>query len=262
MNGRRPPTVSVVTVAFNSAGTIADTIRSVRAQQYDALEYVVVDGASTDLTLEIVHSETVNFPHQVQILSEPDAGIYDAMRKGIDRASGDVVAILNADDVLAGQDVVGRIAAAFTDETDAVLCDVEMVKSLNARGVVRFYSAKDFRPSALLSGDMPPHAGFYARRMLFVEHGSYRSDYRMAGDFELLVRFFLKHALRYTYLPITAVRMRTGGLSNRSLRHRVRLNREVLRALRENGYSVSSLALLRKIPGKLMQYFTRPGGPQ
>lgn len=250
--------ISIITVCRNVAGTIADAVRSVRAQTYSNLELIVVDGASTDETVQVVRRETRDFPHLFRLISEPDRGMYDALRKGVAAATGDVVGILNADDFMESPEAIGFVAAAFDSETDAVIGDVVMAAAADPLRIVRYYSARNFKREKLLRGEMPPHAGFYARRELFEKIGSYSADYRLAGDFELMVRFFLKYPLRFKYLPRVIVRMRTGGMSNRSIKSRLRLNQEVIRALRDNGFPSGWFRLLMKVPAKVLQYFVRP----
>lgn len=252
------PSISIVTVAFNSASTIAETIQSVREQTYSKVEHILVDGKSTDETLAIMRTNTEASPHRVQIVSEKDKGMYDAMRKGIALATSDVVAILNSDDCLASRDVLEKIANAFSDDVEALIGDVTMEDGTRPGRPVRFYSAEGFAPRDLKRGIMPPHAGFYARRSLFAQLGSYDPSYRLAGDFELMVRFFLKYPLRFQHFPGVVVRMKTGGVSNQGIGSRIRLNREVLRALNDHGFPSNWLSLLSKIPGKLLQYVRRP----
>lgn len=252
------PSVSIVTVFFNTEATIRDTVRSVMNQTHP-VEYIVVDGASQDGTVDVVRELLSQSTLNYQIISERDRGMYDAMRKGIAASHGDVVAILNADDRFESNESVEKVASAFAPDIDVVIGDV-IITDQDFGKVLRYYSASAFRPEDLTRGIMPPHAGFYARRHLFEKLGSYTPDYRYAGDFELILQFLLKARVKLRYLPEILVRMRTGGLSNRSLRHRFNLTKEVLRALKENGYPSSWLLVLSKIPGKLFQYFRRPPG--
>ncbi len=249
--------VSIITACYNSAQTIRDTIASVREQTYPHLEYIIVDGGSPDGTAAVCREALKGYSRPWDVISERDKGMYDAMAKGIARATGDVVAVLNADDRFEAPESVAKMAAAFSPDVQVLLADV-VIADASLRKVIRYYSAASFQAKDLLRGIMPPHAGFYARRALFQEWGSYRHDYKYAGDFELITRFLLKHKVPFKHIPETIVRMRTGGLSNRSLRHRYELNREVLRGLRENGFPAGWLRLLSKIPGKLIQYWIRP----
>jgi glycosyltransferase involved in cell wall biosynthesis len=257
---KKGPSISIITACYNSASTIGDTIRSVQSQSYNDVEHIVVDGGSKDETVSFARSLLAQSPRKHIIISEPDRGMYDAMRKGIDASSGDVVAVLNSDDRFESNETLEHVARAFTQDVDVLLGDVVITES-DFQRVLRYYSASRFQPSDLLRGIMPPHAGFYARRALFERFGSYNPAYRYAGDFELITRFLLKEKTAFKHLPEVLVRMRTGGLSNRSLRHRYELNREVIRALRENGYSAGWLSILSKIPGKLLQYWKKAPGP-
>lgn len=257
---RKSPSISLVTVCYNSESTIADTIRSVLNQSHRPLEYVLIDGKSKDSTLQVIKKELKKTPKGIKtkVISEKDSGIYDAMSKGIRLATGDVIAILNADDCLAYNDALKDIGAHFNRETECILSDVIMCDENDWSKIIRYYRANQFKPNQLLRGIMPPHAGFYAKRKLFEKYGSYKSDYRLAGDFELMVRFFLNQGIQFEYLPKTVVKMRVGGTSNVSLKNRIRLNQESLKALKENGHPSSWIRILSKVPGKLLQYVVRP----
>ncbi|MCE9598454.1 MAG: glycosyltransferase [Spirochaetia bacterium] len=252
------PSISIVTVCYNSAATIAETVQSVRDQTYSRLEHLIIDGNSKDTTVEIVKKVSQGSPHKTQIVSESDRGMYDAMRKGIAMATSDVVAILNSDDCLASNDTIANIAAAFSSDIEVLIGDVTMEDGTHPGRPVRFYSAANFRPQNLRRGIMPPHAGFYARRELFERLGSYDPSYRLAGDFELMIRFFLKYPCRFKHFPEVVARMKMGGASNQGIGSRIRLNQEVLRALNQHGFPSNWFKLLSKIPGKLLQYVIRP----
>ncbi len=207
--------VSIVTVCYNSAATIADAMASVLSQSWPDIEYIVVDGGSTDGTQSIIQSFEPTFENRLHWISEPDHGIYDAMNKGIRLATGDVVGILNSDDMMASPDVIRHMVEAFDEEVDAVYGDVRYVKASQPEKCVRFYSSRWFRPSLLSYGFMPHHASFYARRSLFDKFGYYDSSYRISGDFELVARFVGVHQIRTRYVHQTFVSMRIGGISTR-----------------------------------------------
>ncbi|MGE0011506.1 MAG: glycosyltransferase family 2 protein [Azoarcus sp.] len=246
--------VSVITVVFNRAGTIAHAIESLQAQTCPA-EHIVVDGASTDGTLEILRH---NLGPSAQLVSEPDAGIYDAMNKGIRMATGDVIGILNADDVYADNDVLMRVSRIMDqDDLDALYGDVEFFHLENPDKVIRRYSSARFSPRRIAWGWMPAHTAFFLRRSVFDAYGLYRPDFRIAGDYEFVARIFKNDMLKYRYLPEVLVRMSTGGASTGGWRSTLLLNREVLRACRENGIRTNMLKLLSKYPLKALEFFRK-----
>jgi len=207
--------VSIVTVCYNSAATIAQAMESVLRQSWPDIEYIVVDGDSSDGTKQIVRSFEPAFRGRLRLISEKDRGIYDAMNKGIRMATGDVVGILNSDDLMASPEVIERMIPAFTDDVDAVYGDVRYVRPSDPQACVRYYSSRWFRPALLSYGFMPHHASFYARRELFDKLGYYDPSYVISGDFELIARFIGVHRIRTHYLHQTFVSMRMGGISTR-----------------------------------------------
>ena len=246
--------ISIITATFNSAATIADCLRSV-ASQTQPVEHIIVDGASRDNTLEIVRGVSPT----AHILSEPDHGIYDAMNKGIKLAHGDIVGILNSDDFYASPQVIEKVTALFQQSgADALFADLVYVRPDNLEKVVRYYSGAGFTPDMFAWGWMPPHPTFFVRRELYEQYGLFRTDYKIAADYELTARFLSHQKVRYVYLPEVIVRMRTGGISTRSLRSNWILNREILRACAENGISTNIWKVYSKYFRKVMQLFMRP----
>jgi glycosyltransferase involved in cell wall biosynthesis len=246
--------ISVITVVFNHARTIAKAIESLQVQTCP-VEYIVVDGASTDGTLEILRR---NLGPSAQLISEPDAGIYDAMNKGIRMATGDVIGILNADDVYADNDVLMRVSRIMDQEDlDALYGDVEFFHPENPDKVIRRYSSARFSPRRIAWGWMPAHTALFLRRSVFDAYGLYRPDFRIAGDYEFVARIFKNDMLKYRYLPEVLVRMSTGGASTGGWRSTLLLNREVLRACRENGIRTNMLKLLSKYPLKALEFFRK-----
>jgi glycosyltransferase involved in cell wall biosynthesis len=244
------PSVSVITACHNSAKTIAGTLKSVCDQSFHNIEHVVVDGGSTDETLDIIHRVSVS-----KLLSEPDRGIYDALNKGIALSTGDIIAFLNSDDIYAGNDVIECVAEQFMAHSlDAVYGDVAFVKDDDLDRVVRLYSSKRFRPSRIAWGWMPAHPTLFVSRRIFERYGAFKTDYRIAGDFEFVARVFSAPNLRYRYVPKVLVKMRTGGISTRGWRTTLLLNREVLRACRENGINTNYLKILSKYPEKVIEF--------
>jgi len=247
--------ISIVTVAYNAAQTIRCTLDSIAAQSYPEIEHIIVDGASTDDTLDVIkhHGRRVS-----RVISEPDRGIYDAMNKGIRLATGDVVGILNADDQYANTDVLSRIAHIMSaDSLDALYGDVSFFSSGNPELTTRRYRSHWFAPGRIGWGWMPAHPSLFLRRSVFDRYGLYRTDFRIAGDFEFVARIFRDNTLRYRYLPEVMVRMRSGGISTAGWRSTLLLNREVLRACQDNGIRTNLPMLLSKYPLKIIEYFRR-----
>lgn len=242
----------MVTVAYNAVNTIEDTIRSIASQIYPDVEYILIDGASTDGTLDVIER---HHDQLTKVISEPDQGIYDAMNKGIHAATGDVIGFLNADDVYAHQNVLATVAEIMKREhLDALFGDVAFFRPENPGRTLRHYSSARFRTERIAWGWMPAHPALFVRREVFQRVGAFRTDYRIAGDFEFVARAFGKQPLRYRHLPEVLVRMRTGGVSTGGWRNTLLLNREVLRACRENGIKTNMLKILSKYPAKLLEY--------
>jgi glycosyltransferase len=240
--------ISIITVAYNCAATIADTLASVRSQTYADIEHIVVDGGSTDGTVELVGR--LGRPDTV-LLSEPDKGIYDAMNKGLRLATGEVIGCLNADDVFADEQVVADIARAAAAGAQAVYGDLVYVAQDQLDKVVRHWRSGAFTPSRLAFGWMPPHPTLYFRRALLPVVGEYDTSFRIAADYDYVLRLLRQPDLRVHYLPRVLIRMRLGGVSNRSLRTVLQKSREDLRALRQNragGLFTLLCKNLRKLP--------------
>lgn len=241
---------SIVTVCYNSAATIRDTLESVNSQDHPDVEHLVIDGGSRDGTLEIVRTHK----HRPGlVLSEPDRGIYDAMNKGVASATGDVIGLLNADDVLAHAGVLSRLAREFADPgVDACYGDLDYYRPDWSR-VVRRWRSRDYVPGLALRGWMPAHPTFYLRAAHYHRHGGYDAGLRIAADFELCLRMLEVHRLRARHLPEVLVHMRTGGASNSGLRSIWRGNREASDALRRHGYRGGPWVIARKLASKLAQ---------
>ncbi len=244
--------ISVITVAYNNAGTIGDTMQSVCAQSHPHVDYIVVDGDSNDGTQDIVHSFSgldVNF------ISEPDAGIYHAMNKGINMAVGDIIGFLNADDVYDNPGVLSMVDEAI-DSRSADCCygDLEYVARDNLEQVVRYWRSEEFAPGLLSKGWYPPHPTFFARREVYQQYGVFDLDYLFAADVELMWRFLAHGGLKSDYIPSVLVRMRMGGTSNRSIANVIRQNIWLYRAMKKNGIHCSKLFLLYKFISRAMQF--------
>lgn len=247
--------VTIVTVCYNAGATIADTLESIVMQNFLDVESIIIDGASTDNTLKIVEQYAGRLAH---VHSEPDHGVYDAMNKGLALASGEVIGFLNADDVYADRDVLSRVMAIMEREgLDALLGDVEFFRPEDPARTVRRYRSARFKPDRIAFGWMPAHPALFLRRRVYERFGPFRTDYRIAGDFEYCARIFRDETLAYRTFPETLVRMRTGGISTGGWRSTLLLNREVLRACRENGIDTNMLKIFSKYPAKVLEFFAK-----
>lgn len=228
--------VSIITVCWNSEKYIGTTIKSVLEQTYQNIEYILVDGGSEDGTVNIIKEYCPLFNGRMKWISERDLGLYDAMNKGVRMAAGDVVGIINSDDFFSNNTIVEQIVEAFSDKSiDAVYGDVRFVQPKCLNKTVRYYSSKIFRPYLFRFGFMPAHPSFYVKRVYYEKFGLYKTDYKIAADYELLIRFLYKNGLKTKYLSKDFVTMRIGGVSTESFRSRYVLNKEIVRGCKENG---------------------------
>jgi glycosyltransferase involved in cell wall biosynthesis len=248
--------ISIITVTYNSAATIEDTVCSVLSQEYPNIEYIVVDGASKDRTMGVVG----RYRNRIaKMVSEPDRGVYDAMNKGVGLATGEIVGILHSDDVYADSQAISRIAGVFEKERpDTVFGDLVMVDRRDTSHIIRYYRGENFRPELLAWGWMPPHPTFFVKRECYLKYGVFKTDYKIAGDYDLIARFLWKARLSYSYLPGVLVKMRVGGISTRNFRSTIVLNKEIVRACRENGIQTNLLMVYSKYFSKIWQRFRRP----
>jgi glycosyltransferase len=248
-------TVSVITASFNSEATIEDTIRSVAEQDYPNIEHIVVDGGSSDRTLGIIEK---NMRGSLRCVFEPPSGIYQALNRGIYESSGDIIAILHSDDFYPGPSVIRQVVDALDDAgTECLFGDLLYVRRDAPSLVVRRWIAGKYRAGAFRRGWMPPHPAFFARRSSYTDHGLYDTSFRSSGDYELMLRFLHRFGLSVTYLPQILVYMRTGGMSNRSLRNRLIAAREDRRAWKVNGLTPGLFTMVLKPLSKLPQYLPR-----
>jgi len=231
------PALSLISVSYNSAATVADTLESVNAQSFQDLEYVVVDGASKDDTVAIVQ----RFGKRVtRLLSEPDHGIYDAYNKGLSLVSGDVIGFINSDDFYSHPDSLAAAMEPFQDpEVDAVHADLVYVERDSPDRITRHWRSAPITEERLARGYAPAHPTLFLRRSVYEQWGGFDTSYRLAADFEFMFRIFYRHRVKSVYLPRVLVRMRTGGATGESWQGIYRQNAEILRAMKQHGASPS-----------------------
>jgi glycosyltransferase involved in cell wall biosynthesis len=251
--------ISVITVVYNGASTIEDTILSVAAQTHPEVEHIVVDGGSTDGTVQIIERHRDKL---ARVISEPDEGIYDAMNKGIACATGEVIGTLNSDDVYADGGVLAMVAEAFADPgLDACYGDLVYVDREHGERVVRYWTSRPYEAGLFERGWMPAHPTFYVRRRVYERYGGFDLEYRIQSDFELTMRFLRIHHIRSLYIPRIMVRMRMGGTTNNRLSNIIKGNLESYRACRKHGIAVTPLFFVKKILSRLPQFVRRPQPP-
>ena len=247
--------VSIVTVCLNSGGTIEDAINSVLGQDYRDIEYIVVDGGSTDSTLDIIKRYKNNI---AKVISEPDNGVYDAMNKGIKSSTGDIIAILNSDDVYAEHTIVSRVVEFIqSNSLDAAYGDLVYIDKNSNDHITRFWKPGEYKKGAFSYGWVLPHPTFFCRKNIFEKFGYFNDKLQIAADFELMLRFVEKHHIKIGYLPKVIVKMRKGGKAN-VLRGIIRGNLEIIRSFRRNSVHLSPLFFLYRPITKILQLFARP----
>ena len=229
--------ISIVTVTYNSANTIACNIESVLKQKYEDYEYIVVDGGSKDATIDIIKEWEPKFNGRMRWISEKDKGMYDGINKGIRMSTGDVVGIINSDDFYHREDIFQIINDTFKAHKgiEAIYGDVRFVNPNNLNKTVRYYSSKNFKPWRFRFGFMPAHPTFFTYKRNFEKYGFYKYDYHIAADYELLIRHLYVNKVPSLYVPVDFMKMRTGGRSTDGIQANIRLNKEIVRACSENG---------------------------
>ncbi len=250
--GNSNPLISIIVPVRDMANTVARTLDSVVNQNYSSVEVIVVDGQSEDDTLERIK------PYRNKIaalISESDFGLYDAVNKGIKRATGDIVAILNGDDYYSHDGVVSAYAKKFEDqEVGIVFGDLEFFTAQNPSRTIRSYSSARFTPEKLSGGWMPPHPTVFVRKSIYDEIGDYQTDYQISSDFEFLIRALWRNSIKYDRIDSVVVRMQYGGLSTKGIKATYILNKEIIRACRANGLDTSWWRILLKFPAKLAEF--------
>jgi glycosyltransferase involved in cell wall biosynthesis len=245
--------VSIITVCYNSAETIESTIRSVVSQDYNNIEYIVVDGKSTDNTLHIIEKYKSSI---TKLISEKDDGIYDAINKGIAVATGDIIGILHADDFYTNADVIRNVSKAFTEKNvDTVYGDLQYVDRYDTAKIKRHWRSGEYSDGLFEKGWMPPHPTFFVRKKCYEKFGTFNTVLRSAADYEMMLRLLHKYKCSTFYIPEVLVKMRVGGKSNVTLMNRIKANREDKKAWIINGLKPGMFTFIRKPLSKLGQFF-------
>lgn len=244
--------VSIITATYNSAATIADTVRSLENQTHKDIEYIIIDGDSKDDTLDIIRE---NCTRVATIVSEPDKGIYDALNKGITLSTGDIVGFLHSDDMLAYPDAIKDLVATISEaNADCVYADLDYVDRLDARRVIRHWHSGVFNAKKLSKGWMPPHPTFYMKKILYEKWGAFDLNYKICSDYDSVLRYLQKDGIEVAYLSSVIMKMRVGGASNNSLRNLFKKLKEEFYILRKNDV-FWPVAMLLKRASKITQFF-------
>ena len=249
--------ISIITVVWNNVKTIKDTIDSVLSQTYKNIEYIVIDGGSTDGTLSLLESRRDQLS---ALVSEPDEGIYDAMNKGIKLAKGDVIGFLNSDDFYLNDKVISKVASEFERDIflDASYGNLIYVDQTNTSKIIRYFKTGEFKQGLFLKGWCPAHPTFFVRRSVYERNGNFDLNYHFASDVELMMRFLEIHKIKSLYIPEVMVKMRMGGVSNRNLKNIWLANKEIINSFHKNGLQVNSITFfIYKIISRFKQYIKR-----
>lgn len=247
--------LSIITATYNSERTLRDTVESILNQTFQDFEYIIVDGASKDATLDIIREYEPRFQGKMRYLSEPDKGIYDAMNKGFAMATGDVIGILNSDDFFTSEDVLQAVVDGFAGEyVDAVYADIHFVSTDDLTKCVRYYSSSVFRPWMMRFGMIPAHPSFYCRKAVYDQYGSFDTTYRIAADFEILLRLIFIHRIRTRYVKKDFVTMRLGGASTTGYGSWSLIMKEHLQIMKRHGVVTNRFLLSLRYIYKLFEF--------
>jgi len=240
--------ISLITISFNSDNFISETFHSVKNQSFNNYEYLLIDGGSIDRTLNIAKNQD----HISKIISEPDKGIYDAINKGIKNSTGEIIGFLNSDDTFYDENSLKHIADAFDKDTDCVFGD--LIYTDKYENIKRIWKGSNFKKGVFKKGWMPAHPTFYCRRSVYEKLGLYDDSYKIAGDFELMLRFLEKHNIRSKYIPKTLVNMKMGGASNNGLKSKLDILKEEFRAFNQNDISINKLSYIFHKAKKIKEF--------
>ena len=249
--------ISIITVTYNCDSVLIDCLNSVALQSYNNIEHILIDGASTDRTLPIINSKR----DQISVLvSEPDNGIYDAMNKGIKLAKGNIIGFLNSDDFYANNEIISKVAIEFERDPylDACYADLIYVNKLNSKKNTRYFKSSKFKQGLFSKGWSPPHPTFFVRRSVYEKYGNFDLNYRIASDFDLMMRFLEIHKIKSRHIPEVWVKMRIGGVSNKNLKNIWLQNCEILNSFNKNNLKVNSIIFfVYKIISRIQQFFKK-----
>jgi glycosyltransferase len=245
--------LSVITVVYNNDKTISEAINSVLSQNYDEIEYIIIDGASRDNTLTIIKEYQSRIS---KFVSEPDTGLYDAMNKGVRLATGDVIGILNSDDIYQDRNVISDIMYQFNsdEKVDLVYGDLVYVKQDDTNKIVRNWRSNKYYPNFFEDGNVPPHPSLFVKTEVYKESGLFNLDFKLAADYEFMLRIFKKHSFKSKYINRIIIRMRLGGATNQSFRNIWRQNVEILRAWNTNELRVPFLLMPLRLFKRIIQF--------
>lgn len=246
--------VSIITATYNSSATVLDTLKSLSEQTYPDIEYIVIDGGSSDNTVSVISD---NCSRGATVISEPDNGIYDALNKGIANATGDIVGFLHSDDLFAYPDAVKDLVETLErDDVQAVYADLEYVSKDDTNKVIRKWVSGIYDQQKLRLGWMPPHPTFFMKRELYLAYGQFDLSLKIAADYDSLLRYLWSNNVKATYLPKVVTKMRVGGASNRSLKNIIEKTKEDIQALKNNQLFWPSALLIKNV-SKIPQFFKR-----
>jgi glycosyltransferase len=249
--------VSVITAVFNNKQQIGDCIRSVLFQSFQEIEYIIIDGGSTDGTLDVIKGYSSRISKWT---SEPDRGIYDALNKGLGMATGDIVSFLNADDIYAKDYVIDKVVSRMTGHSaDCCYGDLLYVDKNNTDRIIRYWKSEPYKKELFYWGWMPPHPTFFARREIYDRYGYFNTAFTISADYELMLRFMVRHEISTHYIPEVLVKMRTGGASNRSLKNLIIKTAEDYKAWKVNNLKGRFYTIPFKNLSKIPQFFSKGG---
>ncbi len=248
--------ISIITATFNSSESLKSCIDSVVMQDYSSIEYIIIDGKSSDSTTEIVKNYQATYSY-IKMVSENDSGIYDALNKGLALATGDVIGFLHSDDLFPSNTIISELATKINDNNlDGIYGDLQYVTKENTNKIIRIWKSCDFRPELLKKGWMPAHPTLIIKKQVYLKHGFFNKSYKISADYDFMLRIFKDSNLKFGYLPKVVTKMRVGGVSNRSIKNIIKKTKEDYRAVRSNNIG-GCFTILQKNTSKIKQFFTQ-----
>lgn len=248
--------ISIITATFNSSESLKSCIDSVVMQDYSSIEYIIIDGKSSDSTTEIVKNYQATYSY-IKMVSENDSGIYDALNKGLALATGDVIGFLHSDDLFPSNTIISELTTKINDNNlDGIYGDLQYVTKENTNKIIRIWKSCDFRPELLKKGWMPAHPTLIIKKQVYLKHGFFNKSYKISADYDFMLRIFKDSNLKFGYLPKVVTKMRVGGVSNRSIKNIIKKTKEDYRAVRSNNIG-GCFTILQKNTSKIKQFFTQ-----